>query len=135
MVDFQGFTVSGAEDARWFFDAFSWETFLAINQPGTAVSLYGNHPPRVWETWQSSRQIFPQTNTPECPDLANHPNAKVFVDGTSSGFHTSKLIPDYNEAFTYPLFDQTPAPVHYEVHINPTGSHTITSNRWTDPKT
>lgn len=131
MVDFQGFSVSGAEDARWFFDTFSWDSFLAINQPA-ATGANGSHSPRVWEAWDTDTEIFPSASAPPvCPDLAKHPDVKVFSRISPAHAPFDHVLPSYNQAFTYPLFDQTPAPIQYEVHVNPTGAQTILANGWT----
>ena len=68
---------------------------------------------------------------PICPDLAKHPNVKVFSRVSPAHAPFDKLLPGYNEAFTYPLFDQTPAAIRYEVHVNPSGARTIIENGWT----
>jgi hypothetical protein len=131
MVNFQGFSVAGAEDARWFFDTFSWDSFLAINQAAQVGTPKGDHAPRVWEAWDTDTEIFPAASAqPVCPDLAKHPDVKVFSQISPAHAPFDHALPGYNQAFTYPLFDQSPTPIRYEVHVNPTGAHTILANGW-----
>lgn len=65
--------LSGPADAQWFFDTFSWQSFIAVNWPaavdqsglpqrgvpntGTGSSL-GSPGTRVWESWKADWELF-----------------------------------------------------------------------------
>ncbi len=68
-----GAGLSGPADAQWFFDTFSWQSFIAINWPAavdqngvplrgvpnTAAGINPGSPgTRVWESWKADWELF-----------------------------------------------------------------------------
>jgi hypothetical protein len=133
-------TVKTPEEARPFFDYFSWESFIALSwpavagsrgvpdQPDNADAFYNaaNGKPVVWGTYKESFELFGQQNqrpTPwdsfevpvsPCKESNVPPGQKVFIL-LSKGDTTLDQI---NQAFSYPLIDQHKNYVSYEIRYN-----------------
>ena len=123
------------EQSRPFFDAFSWQSFIALNWPAVA-SKRGvpdqpeasnrflratNGTPVVWGTYKTSDDIFGTGKARPAPwdDYGpglGFPGNKVFTR-LSKGAKNS-VLSDTIEAFSFPLVDQNKAYVRYEVNYN-----------------
>jgi len=127
------------EQARPFFDAFSWESFIALNWPSAAAQRgtpsqpnspdtflkAGNGYQTVWGSYRDAMDLYdsgsqrpPEWNSPStslvCKDVAA--NTKVF-EMVAKG---STVLDDINQAFSYPLIDQFKNYAMFEVRFNET---------------
>ena len=130
--------VTTPEQARPFFDDFSWRTFIALNWPAApgkrGVPQSPNDPkvfltagkgyPTVWGTYREAYELYriddaapaafasaTATNTVCGP---SSPGAKILLMAAKSG----TLLQDTDQAFSYPLVDQNNNYVYYEIRFN-----------------
>jgi hypothetical protein len=130
--------VTTPEQARPFFDDFSWRSFIALNWPAApgkrGVPQSPNNPsvflnagktyPTVWGTYREAYELYriddaapatfasaTATNTVCGPSA---PGAKVLLMAAKSG----TLLQDTDQAFSYPLVDQSNNYVYYEIRFN-----------------
>jgi hypothetical protein len=131
-------SVTTPEQARPFFDYFSWESFIALNWPA-AQGQRGvpNQPDNpqvfyqaaqggavVWNTYKDSFELFGQKDQRPTPwDSTSVPIAPC--QNTPPGMLTLTLITkgdttldDINQAFSYPLIDQHKNYAFYDVRYN-----------------
>jgi hypothetical protein len=126
------------EQVRPNFDDFSWRSFIALNWPADparrgvpkspdrpAVFLdAGRTYQTVWDTYREAYELFrvdgrrpppfgaaDQTTT-VCGTAA--PGTKILLMGSKSG----TLLQDTDQAFSYPLVDQSNNYVYYEIRFN-----------------
>jgi hypothetical protein len=133
-------SVKTPEEARPFFDYFSWESFIALSwpalpgsrgvadQPNNSETFYSaaNGSALVWGTYKESFELFGQRDQrptawssydvpiSPCKDTNVSPGQKVFIL-LSKGDTTLDSI---NQAFSYPLIDQQKNYVSYEIRYN-----------------
>jgi hypothetical protein len=125
------------EQARPFFDTFSWQSLVALNWPVTPgqrgvpnqpdnPAIFRQAPngtPTVWGSYKTTDDLFAQgdarpspwdsTDT-AAPAAKDHPpGTHVFTWVTKSG-----ALSDTKEAFSFPLIDQNLHYVRYEVRYN-----------------
>ena len=131
-------SVKSAEDARPFFDDFSWRSLIALNWPADparrgapkspnqpAVFLKaGASYPAVWGSYREAYELFrpdgarpipfdaKQQTLPFCADVPA--GTKVLLMGTKSG----TLLQATSQSFSYPLVDQNLNYVYYEIRFN-----------------
>ncbi|HYO16173.1 MAG TPA: hypothetical protein VE685_23490 [Thermoanaerobaculia bacterium] len=136
--------VTTPEQARPFFDTFSWQSFVALswpaapngprgtpdqpNNPAVFLNAAAGGQPVVWGTYKEDFELFDQGNnrpTPwesttvpvnPCGNTPMSPGQKVFVRYTK-GDDVAKID---NEAFSYPLIDQQLNYAVFEVRFNQT---------------
>jgi hypothetical protein len=133
--------VTTPEQARPFFDTFSWQSFVALNWPAAAAprgtpnqpntpSVFLNAAsggqPVVWGTYKEEFELFDQgSNRPTawdsstipvnpCGDTPVAPGQKVFVRYSKG----DSVVEIGNQAFSYPLIDQKLNYAVYEVRFN-----------------
>lgn len=133
-------SVTTPEEARPFFDAFSWRSFIALNWPAApfpargvpeepddpAVFLEvpaGAHPV-VWSTYKEEFELFDQGEhrpTPwNSPVIPINPcgdteaGQRIFVRYSKG----DSLVEEANQAFSFPLIDQNKRYAVYEVRFN-----------------
>lgn len=133
--------VTTPEQARPFFDTFSWQSFVALNWPAAAAprgtpnqpntpSVFLNAAsggqPVVWGTYKEDFELFDQgSNRPTawesssipvnpCGDTPIAPGQKVFVRYSKG----DSVVEIGNQAFSYPLIDQKLNYAVYEVRFN-----------------
>ena len=130
--------VTTPEQARPFFDDFSWRTFIALNWPAApgkrGVPQSPNDPnvflnagksyQTVWGTYREAYELYrvddaapatfasaTATNTVCGPSA---PGAKILLMAAKSG----TLLQDTDQAFSYPLVDQSNNYIYYEIRFN-----------------
>lgn len=136
--------VTTPEQARPFFDTFSWQSFIALNwpaapsgprgtpdQPGNPAvftSATGGGQPVVWGTYKEDFELFSQDNqrpapwessavpVNPCGDTPVNPGQKLFVRYSKG----DSVVEIDNEAFSYPLIDQGKNYAVYEIRFNRT---------------
>ena len=136
--------VTTPEQARPYFDAFSWQSFVALNWPAAAngprgtpdrpddpavfTAATGGGQPVVWGTYKEDFELFSQgaqrpttwesSTVPvnPCGDTAVNPGQKVFVRYSKG----DSVVEIGNEAFSYPLIDQSRNYAVYEIRFNRT---------------
>jgi hypothetical protein len=131
--------VTTPEQARPFFDTFSWQSFVALNWPAAAAPRGApNQPnspsvflgaaaggqPVVWGTYKEDFELFDQgSNRPTAWDSSTIPvnpcgdvpaGQKVFVRYSKG----DSVVQIDNEAFSYPLIDQKLNYAVYEIRFN-----------------
>ena len=132
-------SVTTPEQARPFFDYFSWETFIALNWPAqsgnrgqpnqpTTPSVFlkaGNGYSSVWETYRNALDLFesgnqrpPEWNAPGtsslCPSApAGASVLEMFAKGSAVG-------DNIDESFSFPLIDQFKNYAVFEIRFNET---------------
>jgi hypothetical protein len=126
------------EQARPFFDDFSWRSFIALNWPAVpdkhgvpkspddpkVFTGAGTSYPTVWGTFREAYELYrvddtnpvafagsATTNT-VCGPTA--PGVKILLMAAKSG----TLLQDVDQAFSYPLVDQSNNYVYYEIRFN-----------------
>jgi len=130
--------VSSPEQARPFFDSFSWQSFIALNWPAAKTprgtpnqpndpSVFLNAAkgaPVVWGTYKEDFELFnqgsnrpaaweaPNTSVGVCTSAAA--GQKVFVRYTKG----DSVVEIQNQAFSYPLIDQSKNYAVYEIRFN-----------------
>lgn len=136
--------VTTPEQARWFFDTFSWQSFVALNWPAAPNGPRGvpDRPddpavfksaatgaqPVVWGTYKEKFELFDQKDqrpTPwdsstvpvnPCGNMAVTPGQKLFVRYSKG----DSVVEIANQAFSYPLIDQNRNYAVYEIRFNRT---------------
>ncbi len=126
------------QDARPFFDNFSWESFIALNWPALSgargvpnnpndQAIFFSAPngtPVVWGTYKDSFDLFGQQdkrpspwNDPTSPELAcpGVPADQKTLIFTTKG-DTSLM--QTKEAFSFPLIDQRSNFVYYDIRYD-----------------
>jgi hypothetical protein len=133
--------VTTPDQARPFFDTFSWQSFVALNWPAAATPRgtpdQPNNPsvflnaksgaqPVVWGTYKEEFELFDQGRTRPtawdsssipvnpCGGTTLNPGQKVFVRYSKG----DSVVEIDNEAFSYPLIDQKLNYAVYEVRFN-----------------
>lgn len=133
--------VTTPEQARPYFDTFSWQSFVALNWPAAAAPRgtpnQPNNPsvfltattggqPVVWGTYKEEFELFDQgRNRPTawddpsipinpCGGTQLPPGQKVFVRYSKG----DSVVEIDNQAFSYPLIDQSLNYAVYEVRFN-----------------
>ena len=131
-------SVDSPEQARPFFDDFSWRSFIALNWPADpakrGVPRAPNDPgvflnakpgyPTVWGSYREAYELFrvdgqrpvpfdsPSQATTVCGAVPA--GTKVLLMGAKSG----TLLQDVDQAFSYPLVDQSNNYIYYEIRFN-----------------
>lgn len=133
--------VTTPEQARPYFDTFSWQSFVALNWPAAAaprgtpaepnnagifVGTKNGGQPVVWGTYKEEFELFDQgRNRPTawddstipvnpCGGTQLAPGQKVFVRYSKG----DSVVEIDNQAFSYPLIDQNLNYAVYEVRFN-----------------
>lgn len=133
--------VTTPEQARPYFDTFSWQSFVALNWPAAAsprgtpaqpnnagifVGTKNGGQPVVWGTYKEEFELFDQgRNRPTawndptvpvnpCGGTQLAPGQKVFVRYSKG----DSVVEIDNQAFSYPLIDQSLNYAVYEVRFN-----------------
>lgn len=137
------------EQARPFFDTFSWQSFIALNWPAEpgkrGVARMPNDPavmrnppkgPRVWDTYKSADDLFGQGTAGPTPwdSFDNpvavcepaHPAQRVFTMMTKAG----TVLSDANESFSVPLVDQNRNFARFEIRYDKTMYDGIVGPKW-----
>ena len=130
-------TVSSPEQARPFFDYYSWETFIAMNWPamtgqrGAAnqpdnPSVFlsaGNSYASVWQSYRNALDLY--DSGADRPPAWNSPNNTSVCPGVPPGTtifemiqKDSSLLNNPNQPFSYPLIDQNKNYALYEMQFN-----------------
>ena len=131
-------SVNSPEQARPYFDYFSWESFIALNWPAQAVSrgtpnqpdnpsvFYGATPgaPVVWGTYKDSFELFGQGDKrptpwdsydePVTPCQSTQPGQKILTF-LSKG---NNPLMQTKQAFSYPLIDQRQNYTWYDIRYD-----------------
>jgi hypothetical protein len=152
-VSFFGTSPQTPEQARPYFDYFSWQIFVALSwqaQVGTDGRAVRGQPSsdstinsagtRVWESWKADWELFrpngaqptdwssyslnPQGSSNPCGQLPSGARLFAMISKMDS------IIDGYNQAFTGPLIDQHRNYVRYEIHLNKDYYDTATSKGW-----
>jgi hypothetical protein len=129
--------VTSPEEARPFFDDFSWRSFIALNWPAAAdrhgVPKSPNDPKvfltagasyqTVWGTYREAYELYRADAAPVAFDSAATTNTVCgpAVSGTKILLMAAKsgtLLQDVDQAFSYPLVDQNNNYVYYEIRFN-----------------
>lgn len=139
--------VTTPEQARPFFDTFSWQSFVALNWPAAAsprgapnqpnnsavfLGAAAGGQPVVWGTYKEDFELFDQgSNRPTawesstipvnpCGDVPVQPEQKLFVRYSKgdSVIQGDSVVQIENQAFSYPLIDQKLNYAVYEVRFN-----------------
>lgn len=130
-------TAPTPEAARPFFDAFSWESFIALtwpvdpklrgvplnpNDPNTFFNMT-NTTPSVWASYRNQWDLFAQGTNRPAPwqsnaNPINPNNASTRVNHVFGLSKTTTLHGDFNEAFSVPLVDQQLNYALYEMRYN-----------------
>lgn len=131
------------EQFRPYFDWFSWESFIALNWPAgegrgdpqspTNPSVFTsmtNTTPVTWGTYKANWELYDQFDkrptpwesyaAPYVPSLCPQANAtdRVMIMMTKTTEVTNPIFTSMDQAFSFPLFDQSSNPVYYEVRYN-----------------
>jgi hypothetical protein len=131
--------VSTPEQARPFFDSFSWQEFIALNWPAAKSPRGTPNQPNdpdtflkaangtqvVWGTYKPDYELFslPASQRPSDWNAANapvglcknaQPGQKVFVRYSKG----DSVLEVQNQAFSYPLIDQNKNYAVYEIAFN-----------------
>src|ERR1700687_4402732 len=117
-----------------FFDAYSWQIFIALNWPAAAgqrgipdmsKTIADRTSPRVWETWKSVEETFLPTgaapadwDVPETASTCNNAGALG-----ASPVAPMKILADFNQGDDNgggigPLVAQNGTYVRYEIRMN-----------------
>lgn len=143
-------SVTTGDQARPFFDAFSWQSFIALNwpaanpgsqrnvplnpnDPNTFLTKSGRTTP-VWMTWKQSWELFGQRPPtpwtsfadPQPPCSGSSPGADTLVRSAKAG----SVLDDVNQALSYPLIDQHLGYVFYEVRYNEAQYNFVFNNKY-----
>ncbi|HEV7744521.1 MAG TPA: hypothetical protein VGO56_05970 [Pyrinomonadaceae bacterium] len=131
-------TVNSPEQARPFFDYFSWESFIALNWPTASGSrgtpdqpnnanVFLNAPngtPVVWGTYKDSFDLFGQKdqrpNAWDAPDGPVLPCANAQAGQKALIFVTKGDTPlmETKQAFSAPLIDQRSNYVYFDIRYD-----------------
>jgi hypothetical protein len=125
------------EQVRPYFDWFSWESFIAVNWPASSVgrgnadqpntpsvfTSMTNTTPVTWGTYKANWELFDQYNArptvwdsydvPYAPALC--PQAKPTDKQLLMVTKGDTELQDVNQAFSFPLVDQSSNYVYFEV--------------------
>ena len=137
VVDIPG-SVTSPEDARPFFDDFSWRSLIALSwpadparrgapksprDPGVFLKA-GSSYPAVWGSYREAYELFRFDGSRPLPFGAKEQSlpfcagvpagTKVLLMGTKSG----TLLQATSQSFSYPLVDQNLNYVYYEIRFN-----------------
>jgi len=143
-------SVTSPEQARPFFDAFSWESFIALNWPAAKPNAQRNVPLNpndpntfltqsgraipVWQTWKQSWELFGQNPPTPWTSFADpQPPCSGAGAGTDTLVRSAKAgsyLDDVNQALSYPLIDQHLGYVFYEVRYNEAQYNFIFDNKY-----
>jgi hypothetical protein len=131
-------SVTSPEQARPFFDDFSWRSFIALNWPAVpdkhGVPKSPNDPKAflgagksyltVWGTDREAFELYRIDNAPPAAFASAattnticgpaSPGSKILLMAAKSG----TLLQDVDQAFSYPLVDQNTNYVYYEIRFN-----------------
>lgn len=130
--------ISSPQDARPFFDYFSWESFIALNWPAlsgsrgipnepTNQSVFFNAPngqPVVWGTYKDSFDLFGQKDQRPSPwdsqtspvnPCPNAPEGQRTLIFTTKG---ETPLMQTNQAFSFPLVDQRSNYVYFDIRYD-----------------
>lgn len=140
-------SVSSPEQARPFFDAFSWQSFIALNwpaanpnaqrnvplnpnDPNTFLQFSGRKTP-VWMTWKQSWELFQQNPPTPWSSFADPQppcagGGETLVRSAKAGSY----LDDVNQALSYPLIDQHLGYVFYEVRYNEAQYNFVFNNKY-----
>jgi hypothetical protein len=128
-----------SEQVRPFFDWFSWESFIALNWPAgtgrgnpdqpnnpSVFTSMTNTTPVTWGTYKANWELFDQYdkrptvwndyNSPYAPALC--PQAKPSDKQLLMVTKGDTELQDVNQAFSFPLVDQSSNYVYFEVRYN-----------------
>jgi hypothetical protein len=128
-------TPATPQDARPFFDNFSWESFIALNWPASSSRGVPNDPnnpstffnapngtPVVWGTYKDSFDLFGQQNNrpsawnspsiSPCPGGASDQKALIFTTKGDTPLMQTK------QAFSFPLVDQRSNFAYYDIRYD-----------------
>lgn len=138
---------------RPFFDAFSWQSFIALSWPADpddrGVPLNpdnaafflasntgsGRGTEIVWESYREGFELFPNDNSipPEWNDRSPSRTPAGVTEQRILGMVTKGgLLDEINEAFGGPLIDQNRNYVRYEVRINEIEYEQVRTEKWYD---
>jgi hypothetical protein len=130
-------TVSSPEQARPFFDYFSWESFIALNWPAmTGQRGVANQPdnpstfltagsgyPSVWRSYRNALDLY--DSGADRPPVWNSPDNTAICPGVAPGTtifemiqKDSSLLNNPNQPFSFPLIDQNKNYALYEMRFN-----------------
>jgi hypothetical protein len=131
-------SVKSAEDARPFFDDFSWRSLIALNWPADPARRgvpkspgvpgvflkAGPSYPAVWGSYREAYELFRLDGGRPPPFAAKEQwlpfcggvpaGTKVLLMGTKSG----TLLQATSQSFSYPLVDQNLNYVYFEIRFN-----------------
>lgn len=94
------------------FDQFSWQTFMALNQPAPGATA--TEGPRVWETYASVNDVF----HPGAPSPCGAANAGTKVLAMAAKNEHVESDSDFLQATAQPLIDRNLNFVLYEIRMN-----------------
>lgn len=125
------------QDARPFFDNFSWESFIALNWPAGSARGVPNDPnnpsvffsspngaPVVWGTYKDSFDLFgqqdkrpspwdsPTSLISPCPGATTNQKTLIFTTKGDTPLMQTK------QAFSFPLVDQRSNFVYYDIRYD-----------------
>src|SRR6185503_9506855 len=125
------------QDARPFFDNFSWESFIALNWPASSArgvptdpnnpSVFFNAPngvPVVWGTYKDSFDLFgqqdkrpspwdsPTSLISPCPGATTNQKTLIFTTKGDTPLMQTK------QAFSFPLVDQRSNFVYFDIRYD-----------------
>lgn len=128
---------STPQDARPFFDNFSWESFIALNWPASNArgvpsdpnnpSVFFSSPngaPVVWGTYKDSFDLFgqqdkrpspwdsPTSLISPCPGVTTNQKTLIFTTKGDTPLMQTK------QAFSFPLVDQRSNFVYYDIRYD-----------------
>jgi hypothetical protein len=131
-------SVTTPEQARPFFDDFSWRSFIALNWPAVpdkhGVPRSPNDPkvfldagknyPTVWGTDREAYELYRIDNATPAAFASTavtdtvcgpaSPGTKILLMAAKSG----TLLQDVDQAFSFPLVDQNNNYIYYEIRFN-----------------
>ena len=120
----EGSSISPKDQSQ--FDQFSWQSFVALNQPvQTSAPLRGTNdsPPRIWETWPSAEELYGAAPPGSCG-----PNGGKVLRLMSKNPHNKNIDDEFIQATGQPLVDQNINFVLYEIHISPQEAEFVRNN-------
>jgi hypothetical protein len=131
-------SISTPEQARPWFDDFSWRTFIALNWPAApgkrGVPNAPNNPSvflkagksyqTVWDTYREAFELYRVDNVAPAAFASSattntvcgpsSPGTKILLMAAKSG----TLLQDVDQAFSFPLVDQNNNYIYYEIRFN-----------------
>jgi hypothetical protein len=129
-----------------FFDTYSWRIFIALNWPASAdrgvpdrnQTIADNILPRVWETWKSPEETFPQSQNEVPADWTAPETTKFCKNANELGpapVAPLKLLADLNQGDDNggaigPLVAQNRTYVRYEIRMNKLEFDTIVKRKY-----